>query len=389
MGERIRDAVAEVLPRLRDRADGADRAAAVPRASLDELTGAGVFRMLAPVRHGGAESGLVEFLEVVRDVSASCGSTGWLTGWFGAHLWHLALFPAEAQQDVWGADPDALVAAAYAATGNVVEVAGGYRLQGRWSWATGCEHAGWVLLGGMLTAPDGRPTDLAAFLVPAGELRIERNWDTVGLRAAAAHDLVAEDVFVPAHRALGFAPCLEGAAPGRAANPGVLYRLPLPSVFAAVVAASVIGMAEGAYASQVGWLRTRLGASWSGFSLGTDDFSNARLAAAGVDVDASWLQVVRDVRELVRAAGTAGAAVPMELRRRIRRDQVVATRRAAAAVDHLFEHSGGEVVRLGNPVEQAWRNIHTTQAHALNDLDRTLAMYGAGELAVDVHPPMV
>ncbi|RSN72137.1 hypothetical protein [Actinomadura sp. WAC 06369] len=121
-------------------------------------------------------------------------------------------------------------------------------------------------------------------------------------------------------------------------------------------------MAEGAYASQVGWLRTRLGASWSGFSPGTDDFGNARLAAAGV---------------------------PMELRRRIRRDQVVATRRAAAAVDHLFEHSGGEVVRLGNPVEQAWRNIHTTQAHALNDLDRTLVMYVAGELAVDVHPPMV
>jgi 3-hydroxy-9,10-secoandrosta-1,3,5(10)-triene-9,17-dione monooxygenase len=155
-----------------------------------------------------------------------------------------------------------------------------------------------------------------------------------------------------------------------------------------VVAASVIGMAEGAYASLVGWLRTRLGMSWSGLSLSSDDFSNARLAAASADVDASWLQLVRDMEEIVHCA-EQDEPVPLPLRRRIRRDQVVATQRAAAAVDHLFEHSGGEVVRLGNPVEQAWRNIHTTQAHALNDLDRTLAMYGAGELAVDAHPPMV
>ncbi|SEG93662.1 3-hydroxy-9,10-secoandrosta-1,3,5(10)-triene-9,17-dione monooxygenase [Thermomonospora echinospora] len=388
MSDQVRDAVAAILPDLRDRANQADRDRAIPRASIEELTAAGVFGMFVPSRYGGTESDVLAFLEVVRDVSAACGSTGWLVGWFGVHAWHLGLFPVRAQEDVWGEDRDALLAAAYAATGHVVEVEDGYRLQGRWGWATGCEHADWVLLGGLLTAHDGSPADLVTFLVPAGDLRIERNWDTVGLRATGSHDLIADDVFVPAHRTLSFAPCLEGWAPGTEANPGVLYRLPLPSMFAAVVAASVIGMAEGAYASLVGWLRTRLGMSWSGLSLGSDDFSNARLAAASADVDASWLQLVRDVREIVNCAGDSGP-VPLSLRRRIRRDQVVATQRAAAAVDQLFEHSGGEVVRLGNPVEQAWRNIHTTQAHALNDLDRTLAMYGAGELAVDAHPPMV
>ncbi|SNT58742.1 Acyl-CoA dehydrogenase, C-terminal domain [Actinomadura meyerae] len=85
----------------------------------------------------------------------------------------------------------------------------------------------------------------------------------------------------------------------------------------------------------------------------------------------------------------ADETIPMALRRGIRRDQAVATQRAAAAMDQLFEHSGGAVIRTGNAIEQAWRNIHTTQAFALNDLGRTLAMYGAGELAVEGQPPMV
>jgi len=64
----------------------------------------------------------------------------------------------------------------------------------------------------------------------------------------------------------------------------------------------------------------------------------------------------------------------LALRRKVRRDQSVATHRAARAVDQFFEHSGGDVLRLGNPVEQAWRNVHAAQLHALNDLDHTLAI---------------
>ncbi|GAB2843839.1 flavin-dependent monooxygenase [Actinocorallia aurea] len=380
--------LSHVLPALRESSVEADRIKEIPRSSIDLLSDAGVFRMLVPRRYGGLETDPVAFFETVRAVSSACGSTGWLAGWFAVHAWHLALFPAEAQEEVWREGPDVLVSAAYGATGHVVEVAGGYRLQGRWSWATGCGHSSWVLLGGMIAAADGAPVDLVTFLVPRADLRIERNWDTVGLRATASHDLVATDVFVPAVRALSYAPCLRCATPGQEVNQGPLYRMPLPSMFAAATAAPVVGMAEGAYAMLVGWMRSRLGMAWGGLSVGADDFSNARLAAASADLDASSLQIIRDLSELYERA-RADEPIPADMRRRIRRDQVVATQRAAAAIDQMFEHSGGEVVRLGHPVEQAWRNIHTTQAFALNDLDRTLAMYGAGELAVDTHPPMV
>ncbi|MFI0446541.1 acyl-CoA dehydrogenase family protein [Actinomadura sp. 6N118] len=388
MGDRTRERVGGILPTLRDRAAQADRDREISRASVEQLAEVGAFRMLVPQRCGGSESDLLAFVETVREISGACGSTGWLVSWFGVHSWHLGLFPVKAQDEVWEAGPDALVTAAYAATGHVVEVRGGYRIQGRWSWATGCQHAGWALLGGMLSTQDGAPADLLTFLVPMTDLRVEANWDTVGLRGIGSHDLVADDLYVPAHRSLSFAPCLDGTAPGLEANSGVLYRVPLPSVFAAATAAPVIGMAEGAYAALVGWLRTRLGMAWSGLTTGSDDFSNAYIGGAAADLDASWLQIVRDLQELTRHAEN-DEPIPWALRRRVRRDQVVATRRAADAVDRLFEHSGGEMVRMGHPIEQAWRNIHTVQAFGMNDLDRTLAMYGAGELNVGAHPPMV
>ncbi|KAB2341570.1 acyl-CoA dehydrogenase family protein [Actinomadura rudentiformis] len=388
MDDRTREKAGGILPTLRDKAAQADRDREISQTSVEQLAEAGAFRMLVPRRFGGSESDLIAFVETIRDISGACGSTGWLVSWFGVHSWHLSLFPVKAQDEVWETGPDALVTAAYAATGHVVEVRGGFRIQGRWSWATGCRHAGWALLGGMISTPDGAPADLVTFLVPMTDLRVEANWDTVGLRGIGSHDLVADDVYVPAHRSLSFAPCLDGTAPGLEANPGVLYRVPLPSVFAAATAAPVIGMAEGAYAALVGWLRTRLGMAWSGLTTGSDDFSNAHIGGAAADLDASWLQIVRDLRELTRHA-EKDEPIPWALRRRIRRDQVVATRRAADAVDRLFEHSGGEMVRMGHPIEQAWRNIHTVQAFGMNDLDRTLAMYGAGELNVGAHPPMV
>src|SRR4051794_16182472 len=166
MGDRVRDTVSEILPDLRDSAAQADRDKEVSPASIEQLREAGAFRMLVPRRCGGSESDLLAFVETVREISSACGSAGWLVSWFGVHSWHLGLFPVKAQDEVWAAGPDTLVTAAYAATGHVVEVRGGYRIQGRWSWAVGCRHAGWALLGGMISPPDGAPADLVTFLVP-------------------------------------------------------------------------------------------------------------------------------------------------------------------------------------------------------------------------------
>ena len=50
----------------------------------------------------------------------------------GVHPWQLALFPPQAQQDVWGADPATRMSSSYAPTGRARHMTG----KGRWAGGT-------------------------------------------------------------------------------------------------------------------------------------------------------------------------------------------------------------------------------------------------------------
>src|SRR5205085_7459593 len=119
----------------------------------------------------------------------------------------------------------------YAPTGKARLVDGGYQLSGKWSFSSGCDHASWVFLGGIVTDGDGKPVDFCTFLLPRSDYVIEDVWDTVGLRGTGSNDIVVDSAFVPAHRALSFNDTSKCVCPGQEANPGPLYKLPFGSVF--------------------------------------------------------------------------------------------------------------------------------------------------------------
>src|SRR3989440_13063863 len=174
--------VTELLPVLRQRAQEAEDARMVPAESVKALAETGFFRLLQPKSAGGLEADPVTFFTAVRLIASACGSTGWVSSVVGVHPWQLALFPPQAQEDVWGADPGTRMSSSYAPTGKAKLVDGGYELNGRWSFSSGCDHATWVLLGGIVTNDDGQPVDFCTFLVPAADYVIDDVWDTVGLR---------------------------------------------------------------------------------------------------------------------------------------------------------------------------------------------------------------
>jgi hypothetical protein len=161
----VLERVRPLLPGIAGRAQATDADGAVAEATMKELTAAGALRMLQPARFGGAEGDPVHFYEVVRAISGVCGSTGWVTAVLGVHPWQLALFGERAQEEVWGQDPDTLVSSSYAPAGRLTPVEGGYELTGHWSFSSGCAHASWALLGGLVTGAQGRPADLGD---PAG-----------------------------------------------------------------------------------------------------------------------------------------------------------------------------------------------------------------------------
>lgn len=131
MSNEVLIAVQELLPGITERASAAEDARRIPDETMAELVGAGVFRMLQPSRYGGREGDPLEFYEVVRAIAGACGSTGWVAGVVGCHPWQVAQYPDAAQQEVWGADPDTLIASSYAPVGTITRVKGGFRLSGR------------------------------------------------------------------------------------------------------------------------------------------------------------------------------------------------------------------------------------------------------------------
>jgi 3-hydroxy-9,10-secoandrosta-1,3,5(10)-triene-9,17-dione monooxygenase len=381
-------AIRELSPVLRDRAPEAESLRRLPDVSVRGLERTGFFGLLQPRAHGGQAADPAVFLECLRELARACGSTGWAAGVLGVNSWLLALFDPQAQEDVWGTDRSARISSSMAPVGKVTRTDGGYRLSGRWGFSSGCDHASWVLVGGIVRDDQGAPVEMRQFLLPGPDYRIDPVWDTIGLRGTGSNDILVEDVFVPAHRTIGSAQIEARVRPGHAANPEPLYRLALGSVFTTSISAPIVGMAESAYEGYLTATRDRIRVAGLG-KVAEDAFAQVRIGRAASDIDAAWLQLTRNIDDLYDCA-RRGEEPPMSLRTRLRRDQVRATERAVGAVDLLMENAGGGAMRTGDHrVQRAWRDVHTGRGHIANDPERILALFGKEALGFDVYDPML
>ena len=122
--ERVR----ALLPALRERTARAEQLRRLPDETFADFQEAGLFRALQPRRYGGYELDPGTFYQAVMEVGTVCGSSAWILGVIGVHNWHLAIFPPQAQEDVWGEDTSVQLSTSLAPTGTVERVEGGYRL---------------------------------------------------------------------------------------------------------------------------------------------------------------------------------------------------------------------------------------------------------------------
>jgi len=131
VGREVLDALRELLPVLRERAQETEDLRRIPDETIKALQETGFFRLLQPKNFGGYEADPVTFYAAAKEIASACGSTGWVSSIVGVHNWHLALFPAQAQQDVWSEDSDTRISSSYAPMGKARIVDGGYRLTGK------------------------------------------------------------------------------------------------------------------------------------------------------------------------------------------------------------------------------------------------------------------
>ncbi len=366
----ILDAVQDLLPAIRERAADAEQERRLPEETVKELRRVGLVRQLQPKRYGGEEADPRDFFKAVMTLGSACGSTGWVAGVVGVHPWQIALFDDRVQQEVWGGDPDTWSSSSYMPGGRMTPVDGGFQLSGRWSFSSGCDHCTWVILGVMVDRGGGAPLEMWNALVPRTDYRIEDVWQTVGLRGTGSNDIVINDLFVPHYRTIELKEMFEWNSPGLAVNTSPLYRLPFATMFANAITAAIVGMAGGVVAENLEYTKKRVSNSWG---KATDDpYTVAAIGGAASDIDACRAQLLGNIGAMYEAA-CAGRAITVEERSAARRDQVMGTERAVAALDDVFDRAGAGAISTSNPMQRLWRDAHAGRHHTVNSLERSLA----------------
>ena len=351
--------VSATLDGIRERAAEVERSGGIPDATIRALTDAGVFRAVQPRRWGGLEIHPAAYWESIVRIGSACGSTGWVAGVVGVHPFHVALFPDEAQREVWGEDPDTRISSTYAPTGSVERVDGGYRLTGRWGFSSGVDYCGWVLLGGII--PDhGNGPEFRTFLVPRRNFKIaHESWKVSGLQGTGSKD-VHVDAFVPEHRTHRILDNYNGTDPGRELN-SPYFHMPWLSMFAYAIGAPAIGAALGAVDSFVADARSRFGVS-IGSAAAQNPSLHLRLAEATTIIADTRARIALTWNEM-HSIVQSGSEIPIALRARCRYEATQAIGACLGALLKVFEVGGGGVMSTKKPFQRLLRDLMAMRNH--------------------------
>jgi alkylation response protein AidB-like acyl-CoA dehydrogenase len=370
MSERSRGAVSEVRKaalamagEIEEAADEIERERRLPLRIVESMKRGAIFGMAMPVSWGGPELDFPEQLRVVEILSRADGSVGWcaMTGSIAgfASSWIEEGAARKLFHEVKAACSGSLLFA-----GKAERVEGGYRVDGRWPFNSGCQHANVFVLtchvidgnGNRLIRPEGTPEMRLCYL-PSSQVRILDTWKSTGLRGSGSHDVEVDAVFVPEENAACFPDI-------RSHRSGPLYVHPGPAAY--VLPAVALGIARHAIEAFVTIANHReiSIAALSGKRVLLRESPHAQVAVAQADgLVRSARSFVYDVASEVWDALTRDSALSKELRATFVIAMTNAHRSCVKAVDLLYKANGGSSVYARCPLDRCFRDIHTVDQH--------------------------
>ena len=352
----------DLAPVLRARADAADAGRQMPKETLEDLHRSGLLRFHQPKRWGGMELPFVAVFDVPAEIARGCASTGWNVANLGIHHWMLALYDERAQEEIWGTNPDAVIASGIAyPQGRGRRVDGGFVISGFWNFSSGVDPSDWNMLAVMVRDGD-RVVDHRMCLVPRSDYEIVDDWQVLGMRSTGSKSVRATEVFVPEHRALSMYLARGGSEfPGARVNANSLYRVPLAALGSHCLAAAGVGNSHAALELTIDAIRER---STSYTAMRMRDFQavQLRVAEAGAKVDAARLFIRNDCIEAEDIAA-AGRAPTIEEKLRFKRNVAYAMGLCTEAVDSLHALAGANGIYDRYPIQRLFRDQHALAAH--------------------------
>jgi 3-hydroxy-9,10-secoandrosta-1,3,5(10)-triene-9,17-dione monooxygenase len=367
--EMIRRATA-MRQTLRDRQAATEEAGRILEETNDEFIKAGFYRVVQPRRFGGYEFDVQTYVRVMSEVSRGCPSSGWVLALTSGHPIILADHPEQAQIEAYGSDGE-YRCPSLGSPIPVKIVPGGYVVSGFWDFASGCDIATHIMVGGLVPQEGGAPKPVL-MLVDRKDFKIIDNWDMSGMQGTGSRRVTVENLFIPEHRVSPLAMWLGASGKKVHANP--MYNGRKAAFFMIEGGAVFMGTARGLldlyeellrnkpmrFAPKTKLMEHQEFQHYFGVAQALIDTADAALLKASQDyMDACTAQVERDIE------------FTEEEDRRLFLMVQQGCRLAFEAADRLYTTAGTQIAQNKSMFGRYYRDLCVQRTHFTQQMDRT------------------
>ena len=349
---RARELAAEIAAA----ADEIERTRRIPEALLGRLHASRLFRMLLPRSAGGDETEPALYVAAVEELARHDASVAWNVFVANSSALIAAFLEPAANHAVF-ADPRSIVAWGPPNASRARAVEGGYRVTGKWDFASGCRQARWMGAHCHVQEADGtlrlnrfgRPA-VRTLLFPASEATLLDTWQTIGLRGTASDSYSIDDLFVSE----AFSSTRED--PALRQQRGPLYAFTMQGLYAAGVAAVGLGVARAMLSEFIALVSRKAPRGLA--RLADNAVVQADVARAEARLGSARAYLIETLSTIY---AYADGVAPIEIadRARVRLVCTNAIQAATEVVDFAYKGAGVDAIFPSSPFERRFRDMHT------------------------------
>lgn len=357
-------AVKSIQPLIEAHAAEAEANRQLSSVVYDAMYRANLFAMSAPRARGGLELHPVESMQVWEAIARIDSTAAWNLVMNQGIAAYAAWLPAEGADDLFSQGVPTIAGALFP-SGQAIRVAGGWRVTGQVSFGSGCQNAQWLVMPMIEMANDqpkhnpetGQPSPFGVFF-PKSDAKILDTWHTYGMRGSGSTDYAVQDLFVPEHLAAPVAP-LRHPAPG---FEGPLYRIwPWTAIIGEGTV--LIGAAAAAVGAAVHLCRNKT-AAYTSVPLREQQLVQFQVGKAKARVDAARDTLHRAATDAYDDVAQSNTTLSPEAKIRIQLATCFVAEACAEAVRLVNDAVGTSSIRIGQPFERHFRDVHVLLQHS-------------------------
>jgi alkylation response protein AidB-like acyl-CoA dehydrogenase len=347
-----------------------------------------LFRMLLPRSLDGAELPPHVYVQAIEELAKADASTAWCVAQTAVCSTAAANLDPAVAADIFG-DPRAVLAWGPPGRGNAVAVPGGYRINGRWQFASGSRHATWLGAHCWLVDGDGKPRldnegqPLGRTCIfPRGAATITDVWQVMGLKGTGSDTYEVTDLFVPDARTV----TMFGRNPAEKRESGPLYLFTVFHLYGASFAGVALGIARAALDAFIALAQTKT-PTGGRMLLRESAVVQSQVGLAEAQLASARAFLLHTLREIWDEAAATGA-LSIERRIQLRMASTHASLLARQVVDTAYHAAGASAIFESNPFERRFRDIHTVSQQAQSQA-QVFEAIGQHYLGLPLHPRLI